>query len=185
MNELQMELRAVDPDARTITGIVAPYDAVSYMTPDPAGERIMRGAFKKSIAQRGNRVLLCRSHNHDRPIGMARDWIDADAGLSATFTVRAGVAGDEALEDARDGYLGGLSVGFKPLVQSRGQDGAREIREAALLEVSLVSIPAYEGARVLAVRSAQDLSDLLKPFANRPAVNLSPIPAVWLYDSAR
>ena len=47
MTELAMEIRAVDVDERTIAGVVAPYDEISYLTPDPAGERIIRGAFRK------------------------------------------------------------------------------------------------------------------------------------------
>jgi phage head maturation protease len=72
-----------------------------------------------------------------------------------------------------------MSVGFKPLRHERGDDGVREVVEAMLVEVSVVGVPAYEGAAMLAVRSAQSLDDLLAPFANRPAVNLSPIPPLW------
>lgn len=60
----------------------------------------------------------------------------------------------------------------------RSADGAREIAEAKLVEVSLVAIPAYEGSGLLAVRNAQSLDDLLAPFANRPDVNLSPMPHI-------
>ena len=95
------------------------------------------------------------------------------------------VSGDEALEEARDGYLSGMSVGFAPLNQTRGSDGVREVREARLLEVSLVVIGAYEGAKVLAVRNAQDLDKLLAPFQNPPHVDLSPIPSTWGYSVNR
>jgi hypothetical protein len=182
VNELSMELRAVDPQARTITGIVAPYDEVSYLTPDPAGERIVRGAFRKSIEQRGGKVRLFVAHdNRGAAVGHATEWVDDEAGLSAVFTVAAGARGDQALDDCRADLYGGLSVGFRPLVQTRGEDGVREIREAALAEVSLVGVPAYEGARVLATRS-RAAAPALPP---RPVVDLSPIPAVWLYDSGR
>jgi uncharacterized protein len=185
MDTLTMELRSVDADARTITGIVAPYDEVSYVTGDPAGERIMRGAFAKSIAQVGNKVRLFVGHeNRGASIGHATAWVDDPAGLSATFAVAPSRRGDDALDDARNDAFGGLSVAFHALQQKRGADGVREVREARLMEVSLVGVPAYPGARVLAVRSAE-LDTLLAPFANRPAVDLSPIAAVWLYDSAR
>lgn len=181
-----MELRAVDADARTITGVVAPYDEVSYMVPDPAGERIRRGAFAKSIAQVGSKVRLFVGHdNRGASIGHATGWVDDPDGLSATFNVAPSRRGDEALDDARNDGFGGLSVGFLPLQVRRGADGVREVREARLMEVSLVGVPAYAGARILAVRSAESSDALLAPFLNRPDVNLSPIPAVWLYDSGR
>ena len=184
-NTLDMQVRAVDGDARTITGVVAPYDEVSYVTPDPAGERIMRGAFAKSISQVGTKVRLFVGHeNRGASVGHAVEWIDDPAGLSATFAISPSRRGDEALDDARNDGFGGMSVGFLPLQQRRGPDGVREVREARLMEVSLVGVPAYASARVLAVRHA-NLDELLAPFANRPVVDLSPIPAVWLYDSGR
>ena len=176
---LAMELRAVDAQARTITGVVAPYDATSYLTPDPAGERIVRGAFSTSIRQRETKVPLLIQHDVERAVGMSRSWVEADSGLTATFAVRQSPEGDRALDDAREGYLSALSVGFRPLNQRRASDGVREVAEAMLVEVSLVLIGAYPGADVLAVRTAQDLDALLAPFANPPDVDLSPFVAPW------
>jgi HK97 family phage prohead protease len=179
MAELMMELRAVDPDARTITGVVAPYDETSYLTPDPAGERIGRGAFAKSIRQRETRIPLCVAHDHKKAAGFSRSWTDDDGGLSAVFAVRSGAFGDEVLDDVRGGFLPSLSVGFVPLVQRRAADGVVEVREAKLMEVSLVLIPAYQGAAVVAVRAAAQLDELLAPFANPPVVDLSPFTPPW------
>jgi uncharacterized protein len=184
MSELEMSLRSVDIDQRLITGIVAPYNSVSYMTPDPAGERIMRDAFTKSLKERSERIPLCRVHDHSRAVGMSREWVDGAGGLTATFHVRKSGHGDEVLEEARDGYLSGMSVGFMPVRQERAADGVREVREARLMEVSLVVIPAYDGARVLAVRQAEPVSELMAPFLNPPPrIDLSPIAAPWVYDA--
>jgi phage head maturation protease len=89
--------------------------------------------------------------------------------------VNPGDRGDLLLEDCRDGYLASMSAGWLPLDARRGADGVREITEAKLVEVSLVGLPAYEGAGLLAVRSAQNLDELLAPFRARPDVNLDPI----------
>jgi hypothetical protein len=43
-----------------------------------------------------------------------------------------------------------------------------------------VLIPAYDGAQVLAVRSAAQLDELLRPFSNPPAVDLSPFVGPWV-----
>lgn len=178
-NALAMELRNVNMDSREILGAVQVWDEVSYLVPTPGGERIKRGAFAKSIAERATRVPLCIGHNHERAVGMSKRWEDASAELSAVFGVRAGELGDQALEDARDGYLPALSVGFLPVQAARARDGVLEVREAKLMEVSLVLIGAYDGSRVLAVRNAQTLDDLLKPFLNPPTVDLSPMPPIW------
>ena len=176
---LAMEIRTVDPEERTLVGVVAPYDEVSYLVPDPGGERIMRGAFAKSIRQRADKIPLHDNHGTVRRLGLSRTFDDGTDGLVGLFGINEGPRGDEALEELRHGYFGGLSVGFQPLVVTRGDDGVREIREAKLMEVSLVGMPAYEGAGIVAVRNAQDLDDLLAPFRNPPAVNLEPIRPLW------
>jgi hypothetical protein len=181
MNELEMQIRAIDTEGRMVTGVVAPYDEVSYLAPDPAGERIIRGAFAKSIAQRGDKILLFVGHAHDgAAVGRAVDWLDDETGLTGTFRVSRGKSGDQALEDLDNDNFGGMSAAFRPLVATRGKDGVREVREAMLVGVSLVGAQAYDGALVLAHRAAH-IPDL----PPRPVIDLSPIPAVWLYDSPR
>jgi HK97 family phage prohead protease len=179
---LDMEIRDVAESSREIVGRVAPYDETSYLTGDPRGERLKRGCFARSIRERGDRVPLIIGHNHGRAaVGLSRSWLEGADGLVGTFQVRGDPEGDKVLGDVRDGYLPALSVGFEPIPSRmrRGADGALEITEAILREVSLVVVGAYDGARVLAVRSAQSLDDLLAPFRNPPAVDLSPYPTPW------
>lgn len=181
MNELAMDIRSVDVVERVMVGVVAPYDEVSYLVPDPGGERISRGAFKKSISERASQIPLYRNHDHSTQLGRSKSFEDTDTGLVGVFTINEGPKGDDFLEDLRNGYLGGLSVGFMTLGQpSRGDDGVREVREAKLLEVSAVGMPAYESAALMAVRNARPVvEDLMTPFRNRPDVNLEPIPRPW------
>lgn len=175
ISKLAMELREVDDQRRQIVGIVAPYDEVTYLSPNPRGERVMRGAFAKSIAQRGGRIPLFRNHDHSRKLGVSAGWVDDDGGLVGTFDILPGPHGDELLDDCRNGCLDSLSAGFVPLVAPRGRDGVVQVREGRLHEVSVTALPAYQGAGLLAVREAVPLDDLLAPFRNPPAVNLAPI----------
>ena len=172
---LPMEIRNVDTAARTITGVVAPYDETTFLVADAGGERIHRGAFNRSIAQRGTKIPLCINHDHSSAVGMSREWLDGDTGLRGVFEVRNDPRGHEVLADVELGYLAGMSVGFTAIDRKRNHDGVMEVREARLYEVSLVLFGAYDGAKVLATRQAQDLDDMLKPFQNPPAL---PIPFV-------
>jgi hypothetical protein len=149
-------------DSRTITGVCAPYDEISYLTPDPSGERIIRGAFGKSLRQRHDKIFLFRGHDHGRAVARSQSFEDDESGLVGVFHARSSAIGDEALEEVRDGYLPGMSVGFRNVQLRRGDDGAREVVEAALIEVSLVTIPAYDGARVLSVRHADERFERLE-----------------------
>jgi uncharacterized protein len=178
MDTLAMELRDISESERLIVGVIAPYSETTYLTPDPAGERILRGAFKKSIAQRGGKIPLCRAHDHSVKLGTSRRFTDDASGLIGEFVVNPGGPGDALLEDVRNGYLESMSVGFQPLIVGRGADGVREVKEARLHEVSMVAIPAYQGAALMSVRGAQDFDTLLAPFLNRPDVNLAPLPPI-------
>lgn len=177
MNELTMSLRAATIAERTITGVVAPYDEVSYLVPVPGGERVKRGAFGKSIAERATKIPLFLAHDHAIPVGLSTLWSDDASGLTASFRVADGARGDEALEAASDGRLSGLSVGFLPVRQSRGKDGVMEVREGKLMEVSLTALPAYDSAAVLAVRSARrdPIAEMLERIGPTPEIDLSPV----------
>lgn len=177
MDVLGMELRSVSESERLIIGIVAPYDETTYLVPDPSGERIRRGAFRRSIAHRGDKVPLFRNHDRALRMGVSRRFAETAEGLLGEFRVNEGDPGDALLEECQRGYFGGLSAGFLPITRDRGADGVGEVTEGKLVEASVVGHPAYEGAGSLAVRSAQDLDALLAPFrAPRPDVNLSPLP---------
>lgn len=176
MHELSMEIRRVDTGERTVVGIAAPYGELTYLAGDPAGERFTAGAFHRSIEHRGDKIPLLDNHIRERVMGYSQRFDETETELVGTFRINEGADGDRLLEDLSHGYYSGMSVGFLSMKSGRGDDGAREIREGKLVEVSLVGIPAYEGAAVLAVRNAQDLNALLAPFQTRPTVNLDPIP---------
>jgi HK97 family phage prohead protease len=178
--DLVMEVRDVDEETRIVTGVAVPYDETSYLVPNPSGERIARGAFAKSIRQRETKIPLLVGHGHSgAAVGLSTRWADDDAGLLGAFRIKTGHVGDEALEDVRTGHLPAMSVGFKPLAMGRHSDGSAIVKEGRLLEVSLCAVGAYEGAQVVSVRNAQHVAALLEPFANPPAVDLSPFVLPW------
>jgi uncharacterized protein len=147
-----VELRA-GKDGRELTGLAVPYDKVSLLSPFPDGEQFARGAFKRTADHLAGRLpKLFRNHDWDAAIGTAVEMREADEGLWATWRVADTPAGNAALQEVREGVLDSLSVGFRAIRE--GKVGkVREVREAHLLEVSLVPMPVYEDARVLSLRS--------------------------------
>ena len=174
-----MELRKLNPQARTVEGLVAPYNETTLYAGDPIGERIMRHAFTRSIEHRGTRIPLCINHDHSNVVGMSREWRDDADGLTGIFAFRNDQYGERAIADVDGGYLQSLSVGFLPIDRKRADDGVLEVREARLVEVSLVIMGAYDGAEVLAARMAQQAAELLAPFDNPPALPI-PFAAPWV-----
>lgn len=154
VRSLQVEFRK--QSNRTLVGRVATYGRTYDI--GPFTEVLRPGVFKKSIAQAARALPLLTMHNHESvPVGKAVQWEDTDEQLVGhwQFDTRA-----EALEAARladEGYLSGLSVGFAPINTRWDDSGDKphaERIEARLLETSMIPVPAYADAGVLAVRSA-------------------------------
>lgn len=147
----------VGADGRTIVGIACPFDTPAQIT-EPGGsytEVFRRGAFTRTIAERGPGRVKVYAQHQDRalPLGRAEILREDTAGLYAELRVSKTAAGDEVLELVRDGVLDGLSIGAVPIRADRSRPGHVERLEVSLREVSVVGTPAYDTARVLAVRS--------------------------------
>lgn len=151
-----LEVRAAQ---RTVTGIAVPWDQVADVFDTRRGpyqEAFVRGAFTRTIRERGDRVKFLANHaDRQFPLGRATVLREDPGGLYAEFHVSKTRDGDEALELIRDGALDSLSIGFSPISEdTRSKPGVVLRTEVALREVSVVSYGAYEGARILALRSA-------------------------------
>ena len=144
------------PEGRRVCGIAAPFgrdfDAGDYV------EQFARGAFHKSIAERGDKIPLLEGHRQDAmPLGRAVTFDETSDGLYAEFLISRTSRGEEALALARDGVMHSFSVGFVPVRDTRRKtfDGRPLVvrDEVKLHHVGLISeVPAYDDARVLAVR---------------------------------
>jgi HK97 family phage prohead protease len=120
----------------------------------PYRERFQYGAFTRSIAERGNKIRLFTGHEVNRlPIGRATQLREAWDGLHAEFLVAKTRDGDDALALVAAEIADAFSVGFKP-IKEYDDHGVIVRTEAALMEVSLVGIGAYESAQVAGIRSA-------------------------------
>jgi HK97 family phage prohead protease len=177
-----LELRVPSMSERIVEGIVVPWGETSYFTPDPKGERFKPGSLTRTVNERGPRIKLYRAHDHGHAVGKPVSWdVDHAAGCWAQFRIAATTAGDDVLNEIREGMLDAFSVGFVPKRQARGADGAREVIEASLHEVSICPMGAYDGARVLAMRSTGPTGPSQSILPPMPAVNLAPLvlPSRW------
>jgi HK97 family phage prohead protease len=142
---------------RTIELIVIPYD-----TPTLVGyngrmvhETVRRGSFD-GIERRANRVRVNREHERMQTVGRAVAFHPSrDEGLVSEVKIARTPLGDETLELAADGCLD-ASAGFLPMAGGMRwlERSAYEVTKAWLGHIAMTSEPAYEGARVLSVRSA-------------------------------
>jgi HK97 family phage prohead protease len=138
---------------RTVCGIAVPFGAA---VDAPEGrEAFAHGAFARTIAHaKFSKIKLCVSHRRADPVGVCALLEERSEGLYGEFRVSATAAGDDVIEQVRDGTLDELSIGFFP------QRGRREGKtfvhtEVRPIEVSLVPWGVYgpAGALVTSVRS--------------------------------
>lgn len=151
-----VETRTDDDGFRHLVGVVVPW-AGQYKLPNGAIESFERGAFTKTLQERGTSIPLYQQHESRStlPVGQAVEWRNEPEGLICDFKMARTRDADDVLTLAQDGMVTGLSVGFIPVrsrTETRGDQQHIVRLEARLDHVGFVAQPAYDDARVLAVR---------------------------------
>lgn len=155
------EIKTLD-DAGHIEGLAAGFNNV-----DHGGDRIMPGAFAKTLAGRGGAPLpMLLYHDLSRPVGAWKEWQEVPEGLYVKGRLTLATRdGQEAHALVKDGALTGISIGWLPSAPAHREGGARVLPEVELFEASLVTVPMNDRARVAAVKNitgARDIADLLQ-----------------------
>jgi HK97 family phage prohead protease len=145
------ETKAVSDD-RSFEG----YGSV-FGVKDSYADVVAKGAFAHTLEGRnraGRAPALLWQHDPSMPIGVYTDMREDDTGLFVKGRFSRTTKGDEAYELLKDGALSGLSIGFTTTKSSMDEkSGIRTLTEIDLWEVSLVTFPANQAARVTAVKS--------------------------------
>lgn len=133
----------------TIEGYGSVFDVV-----DQGGDIIAPGAFRQSLAS-GRKVKMLFQHDPSAVIGTWKSMEEDAKGLRVVGKILTTVkAGSEAYEYVKAGAIDGLSIGYRT-VKSMDRNGKRVIMQADLWEVSLVTFPMNEMARIDAVKAAE------------------------------
>ena len=121
--------------------------AARYGEPDMNGDVIAPGAFARSISRRGV-VRMLYQHQAETPIGRWRRFEERSSGLYAYGSILlAAPRQEEVAALVRARVIDGLSIGFQTVRASK-TTGGRRILEADLWEVSVVTFPMAEKARI-------------------------------------
>jgi HK97 family phage prohead protease len=127
--------------------------AAVYDTLDRDGDIITAGAFKD--AGESHRIPLLWQHKQDQPIGVINSLQEDKYGLLMDADIiTTSNYGSEASSLLLAGAVNGLSVGFT-IRDFHHRNKVRYITNAKLMEVSLVTFPANEGAIVTWVNTVE------------------------------
>jgi HK97 family phage major capsid protein len=140
-------LTAADSRKRTISGTIVTWGERGNTS---AGATV----FEKGSIDFSKPVKLLLEHDRTRPIGKLMDITADNAGIEATFKIAGTIAGDDSLLEAAEGLRDGFSVGV--MVDNwENKNGVMSITAAKLIEVSLVTDPAIDSARVADVAATE------------------------------
>lgn len=146
-----------------------PHPTSSWALPMDWTDVVKPGAFKRTLADHkklGTLPAMFYQHDPDNLIGAYSSVIEDGDGLQLEGKVAQSAktpAGADIYELLSMGALTGLSIGFRPIkVRLDEKTKTREIQEAELHEVSLVTIPGQGSARVEDVKALRDDPSKLK-----------------------
>lgn len=143
---------------------------------DSDNDLIVKGAFKKSLQERGvdstsnRKIAFLRYHDWEKPIGKFTKLEEDDNGLFAVAKLSDTTLGKDALIDYEEGIIREHSIGFK-YIQDKikwVEDATKEmggywlISEVALWEGSAVTFGANEMTPVLSVGKSENKRDKIK-----------------------
>ncbi|WP_101048683.1 HK97 family phage prohead protease [Macromonas nakdongensis] len=149
--DIPFKVKAVSED-----GLFSGYGSV-FGVVDSYKEVVAPGAFKESLE--GRTPSLLWQHRSGEPIGVYSEVKEDAVGLHvegklALKTTR----GAEAYELLKMGAISGLSIGFITREDSYDRvSGVRTLKKVDLWEVSLVTFPANDAARVATVKSIESI----------------------------
>ena len=123
-------------------------------------------------------IKLLSQHDVKAPLGRAQSFTETDDAIHATFKISNSSRGTDALILASEGLQAGLSVGVEVL-KSKPIDGVIHVSAARLMEVSLVTEPAFKSAQVtdIAAEETEEVSEVVEetqPTESETAVENTP-----------
>jgi HK97 family phage prohead protease len=137
--------------------------ASTFNERDLGGDIVVPGAFTKSLKARGAKgVRMFADHDSSKRIGVWTEIAEDERGLAVKGQLLTQkTIGQEAYIDLKAGALDGLSIGFRTKQDSYdGRRKARMLKEVDLLEISLVSFPMNESARVTGIKAVDGIKTI-------------------------
>lgn len=132
----------IDEDGR-FSGYASLFNRV-----DAGGDMVMPGAFRQSLQKRRGRIRLLFQHDPKEPVGIWEAMGEDAHGLFVSGRLVPGVDRAEALKKLIGAQaLDGLSIGFRTVRATR-EGGHRKLWQIDLFEVSIVTFPMMEAARI-------------------------------------
>lgn len=153
-----LQVKSLDSAGR-FAGYASVFDVV-----DSQKDIILRGAFAETLKGRVGDIKMLWQHQQDEPIGIFERMFEDKNGLYVEGKLLLDVArAREAYALLKEGALGGLSIGYSPIkYRTDTKTGVRMLSVVELWEVSLVTFPANEAAKITVVKQGIPSTQLVE-----------------------
>jgi HK97 family phage prohead protease len=154
MEQLIIEASSIEcnEDRREISGKIVPMGTGEIGNTNMGGVVFEAGSIQIDDP---SKIRLLSQHDMKKPVGrMTAAEIRPD-GIYATFKLSRSTGGNDALIQAQEGLVSGLSVGAEVIASKPSRDGHIVVSSAKLKEVSLVTEPAFKSAQVLEIAAEE------------------------------
>lgn len=136
-------------------GIITGFASV-FGVADLGNDIIEPGSFSDALARRGpGGIRMLFQHDPSEPVGVWHSVFETAGGLVAEGKLSLGSTRVRDLAELiAEGAIDGLSIGFRTIrAKTDPASGARHILEADLWEISIVTFPMQEAARITSVKA--------------------------------
>ena len=163
-----------DSASRTVSGKIVPLNVEAGST--NMGKVIFASG---SIAiEDPKSIKLLSQHDTKKPLGRMVSFSESEDAIDAVFSISRSQRGTEALILAEEGLQSGLSIGAEVL-KSKIKDGVTYVSAARLVEVSLVTEPAFKSAQVTDIAAEESaVEEITQPTESETATVEETTPAV-------
>ena len=150
MLDFNLQVKSLESAGR-FAGYASVFDVV-----DSQKDIILRGAFAETLKGRVGDIKMLWQHQQDEPIGVFERMFEDKNGLYVEGKLLLDVArAKEAYALLKEGAIGGLSIGYSPIkYRLHERTGVRLLSAVELWEISLVTFPANEAAKITVVKQA-------------------------------
>jgi HK97 family phage prohead protease len=133
-----------------------------------------------------SKIKLLSQHDMKKPVGRMTAAEVRPDGIYATFKLSRSTGGNDALIQAQEGLVSGLSIGAEIIASKPSRNGHMVVTAAKLKEVSLVTEPAFKSAQVLEIAAEETIpveetpqteSEIANVENTTPAVEATPVEA--------
>lgn len=162
-------IKDLDEGSRQVAMYLSDFDTL-----DSDNDIIRKGAFKKSIMERGplsasnRKIAFLRFHNWEMPIGKFIELNEDEKGLYGVAQLSTSTDGMNAMADYSEGIIREHSIGFKYMKdkikfiedETMEMGGYYEVNEVQLYEGSAVTFGANEYTNVIEVAKSEGRKEI-------------------------